>query len=210
MCVARITYEFVRPVPVGPLGVRVEVIRPGRRVTLLDGFLTDSEDVEVVRARALLMLPAAIDAVVPDPLPFAGPEAGAVNDWDDQRPMFASHAMEIRFVEGVFRQPGPATAWFRLRQPLIAGEGVSGLERLVAAADFGNGIASVLSWEEHTFINPDLTVFVEREPADEWVALQSRMCVTRGSVAMAESVLWDERGRIGRAIQALLVGPRAT
>jgi acyl-Coa thioesterase superfamily protein/acyl-CoA thioesterase superfamily protein len=205
---ARITYEFVRPVPLGPLGVRVEVVRPGRRVTLLDGFLTDPAGVEVARARALLAVASAIDAGTATPPPFAGPDAGELNDWDEDRPMFATHAMEIRFVEGVFRQPGPATAWFRLRQPLIDGEPLAGLERLAAAADFGNGIASELSWSEHTFINPDLTLYVERDPIGEWVALQSQMCVTQGSVAMAESVLWDERGRIGRAVQALLVGPR--
>lgn len=207
---ARITYEFVRPVPVGPLGVQVEVIRPGRRVTLLDGFVTDPEGVEVARARALFVVAAAIDAGTVTPPPFAGPAAARESDWPERRPMFATAAMDIRFVEGRFREPGPSTAWFRLRQPLIAGEPVSGLERLTAAADFGNGIASVLNWDEHTFINPDLTVYVEREPAGEWVALQSQMRVTKGSVAMAESVLWDEHGRIGRAIQALLVGPRAT
>jgi acyl-coenzyme A thioesterase PaaI-like protein len=204
---ARITYEFVRPVPVGPLGVRVKVVRPGRRITLLDGFLTDPDGVEVTRARALLMVPAETDGATVSPPPFPGPEAAQENDWPEQRPMFATHAMEIRFVEGRFREPGPATAWFRLRQPLIDGEPLSGLERVAAAGDFGNGIASVLSWEEHTFINPDLTVYVERDPVGEWVALQSQMRVTQGSVAMAESVLWDERGRIGRAIQALLVGP---
>lgn len=207
---ARITYEFVRPVPLGPLGLRVEVIRPGRRITLLDGFLTDPKGVEVVRARALLMVAAEVDAGTVSPPPFPGPEAAAESDWRQERPMFATAAMDIRFVEGRFREPGPATAWFRLRQPLIAGEPVSGLARLTAAADFGNGIASVLSWDDHIFINPDLTVYIEREPVGEWVALQSQMRVTQGSVATAESVLWDERGQIGRAIQALLVGPRAT
>jgi acyl-coenzyme A thioesterase PaaI-like protein len=205
---ARITYEFVRPVPVGPLGVEVRVVRPGRRITLLDGFLTDPAGIEVARARALLIVAAETGAGTVTPPPFPGPSAAAGSDWPEGEPMFATHAMDIRFVEGRFREPGPATAWFRLRHPLIAGEPVSGLERAVAAGDFGNGIASVLSWDEHTFINPDLTLYLEREPAGEWVALQSQMRVTRGSVAIAESVLWDERGRIGRAMQALLVGPR--
>lgn len=206
---ARVSYEFVRPVPRGPLAVEVAVLRPGRRVTLLDGVLRDGET-DVVRARALLLAPSRLPATAGDgPPPFPGPEAGELNDWGDSaQPMFATHAMEIRFVEGRFRQPGPATAWFRLRHPLIAGEPTAPLELLAAAGDFGNGIASELDWEDHVFINPDLTLYIERPPAGDWVALQSRMRVAPGSVSVAESVLWDERGRIGRAIQSLLVGPR--
>jgi acyl-coenzyme A thioesterase PaaI-like protein len=207
---ARVTYEFVRPVPLGPLTVRVEQVRPGRRVALLDAFLSDPDGTEVTRARGLLLRPAELDATPVTPPPFAGPEDGRLNDWDGHSPMFATHAMEIRFVEGRFREAGASTAWFRLRHPLVAGEPTLALDRVAAAGDFGNGIASVLSWEEHVFINPDLTLYLEREPVDEWVALQSEMRVVPGSVAVAESVLWDRRGRIGRAVQSLLVGPRPT
>jgi len=205
---ARVTYEFVRPVPMGPLSVRVEQVRPGRRMTLLDAFLTDPDGTEVTRARGLLLRPAEIAAGAVEPPPFPGPEAGETNDWTEERPMFATHAMEIRFVEGRFREPGPSTAWFRLRAPLIDGEATLPLDRAAAAGDFGNGIASVLNWAEHVFINPDLTLYLERDPVDEWVALQSEMRVLDGSVSVAESVLWDRRGRIGRAVQSLLVGPR--
>jgi acyl-coenzyme A thioesterase PaaI-like protein len=34
--VARVTYEFVRPVPLGELSIELSVVRPGRRVTLLE------------------------------------------------------------------------------------------------------------------------------------------------------------------------------
>ena len=122
--------------------------------------------------------------------------------------MFATAGMEIRFVQGRFREPGPAIAWFRLAAPLIAGQPVLPIERIAAAGDFGNGIASELSWDEHVFINPDLTLYIEREPVGEWVALESEMRVMPDSVAVAESVLWDERGRVGRATQSLLVGAR--
>jgi hypothetical protein len=116
--------------------------------------------------------------------------------------------MEIRFVEGSFLSSGDATAWFRLQLPLVEGEPTAPMERLAAAGDFGNGIASVLSWDEHVFINPDLTLYLEREPVDEWVAVQAQTRVGLGSVAVAESVLWDREGRIGRATQALIVGKR--
>ena len=207
---ARITYEFVRPVPQGPLRAQVEVVRPGRRVTLLDAVLRDGDETEVVRARALLVAPSAIGPTPTTPPPFPGPADGRANDWREQRRRFATAAMEIRFVHGRFREPGPATAWFRLAQPLIAGEPTLPIDRIAAAGDFGNGIASELSWAEHVFINPDLTLSIEREPVGEWVALQSEMRVVPGSVAIAESVLWDEHGRIGRAVQSLLVGPRPT
>jgi hypothetical protein len=209
---ARITYEFVRPVPQGPLAVEVSVVRPGRRVTLLDAVLRDGDLTEVVRARALFVAPSSLDAVsapANGAPPFPGPDTGEINDWSSPGGrMFATDAMEIRFVAGRFLEPGPATAWFRLRHPLIAGRATAPVELLAAAGDFGNGIATVLSWDKHMFINPDLTLYVERPPTGEWVALQSEMRVSAGSVAVAESILWDQHGRIGRAMQSLVVGPR--
>lgn len=205
---ARITLELVRPVPVGPLTIAVQTVRPGRRLTLIDGFLHDSDGVEVTRARALFMAPAQLPATPMQPPAFPGPEHGAPNDWHSPTPMFATHGMEIRFVHGAFRRVGPSTAWFRLAAPLIADEPLRGIDRVAAAADFGNGIAPALSWSEHVFINPDLTVHVEREPVDEWVALESHTRVQQGSVAIAESVIWDRQGRIGRAVQTLIVGRR--
>jgi Thioesterase-like superfamily len=158
-----------------------------------------------MRARGLFVRPAAVAGGSDEPPPFPGPEDGVANDWVRSEPMFATHAMELRFVEGSFGAVGPATAWFRLRVPLIAAEPVLGIDRVAAAGDFGNGIGTELDWAGHSFINPDLTLYVERDPVDEWVALQSHMRVVQGSVAIAQSVLWDRRGRIGQALQSLLV-----
>jgi hypothetical protein len=202
---ARITYEFVRPVMVGAMSVSTELVRPGRRVTLIDATVRDGAGIEVMRARGLFARPAAFAVEADEPPPFPGPEDGSRNDWVRSGPMFATHGMELRFVQGQFALPGPSIAWFRLQVPIVAGEPVLGVERIAAAGDFGNGIASVLDWGRHSFINPDLTLYVEREPVDEWVALQSEMRVVQGSVSLATSVLWDRRGRIGLAVQSLLV-----
>ena len=83
--------------------------------------------------------------------------------------MFARDALEIRFVEGAFYRMGPATAWFRMRKPIVAGEQTSPLQRLAAAGDFGNGIAAALPWDEYLFINPDLTLYIDRLPVGEWI-----------------------------------------
>jgi acyl-coenzyme A thioesterase PaaI-like protein len=214
---ARVTYEFVRPVPLAELEVSVEVVRPGRRVMLLDGEIRDGAGEVVTRARALRARASDLGPTENVPPLFPGPDSEAAAALEGSgppgfdrggAPMFATHAMDIRFVEGSFAEPGPATAWFRLRHPLVADEPTSPFELAATAADFGNGIATVVSWQEHVFINPDLTLYLERPPRGEWVAMQSETRVRPGTVAISESVIWDQDGRVGRATQALLVSRR--
>jgi Thioesterase-like superfamily len=208
---ARITYELVRPVPLGPLSVAAEVVRPGRRVTLLDGSIRDGAGTEVMRARALLLRPSAFGSGEAEPPPFPGPDHGAMTEFaSDGSPMFATHAMEIRFVEGAFMELGAATAWFRLREPLVDGESPSPLQSLAAAGDFGNGISAVLPWSEHVFINPDLTLYIEREPVGEWICLRAQTRVREHGIGFAEAVVYDVEGRVGRSLQALLITPVPT
>ena len=208
LLLSRVTYEFMRPVPVGELEVHAEVVRPGRRVQLLEGSI-EAGGVEVVRARALRVQAADAQAADDDDTPPPpGPEHGGPRELRaPHRPMFAPDAIEIRFVTGAWAQ-GPCTAWFRLRAPIVAGEEPSALQRLAAAGDFGNGISATLSWDDYLFINPDLTLYVEREPVGEWIGLESRTRIAAGGVGLAESVLYDLRGRVGHATQALLIAPR--
>jgi hypothetical protein len=209
--IARVTYEFMRPVPLGELQLRAEVARPGRRVQLLEASVFAPDGTEVVRARALQIQRADPGAATPSAAPPEGPDRG---DLDLPRflrsgsTFFGSDAMDIRFVAGTFNDPGPATAWFRLRQPLVAGETPSPLQRVAAAGDFGNGIGAALPWANWIFINPDLTLYIERPPAGEWVCLEATTRIGAGGVGVAESVLYDESGRVGRAIQGLLIAPR--
>jgi hypothetical protein len=209
---ARITYEFMRPVPLGDLDVHTEVARDGRRVQMLEASVHRPDGTEVVRARALRLeraqgVPPAAATIGPAPPP--PPEHGAESDFPIRGgTMFGTHAMEIRFVRGGFHEIGPATAWFRLRHPLFEGLAPTGLERLAAAGDFGNGIASQVSWDDYVFINPDLTLYIERIPGGEWIALESSMRIAADGVGLAESVLFDERGRVGRALQSLVIAPR--
>jgi hypothetical protein len=211
LVIARITYEFMRPVPLGPLTVRAGVARPGRRVQLLEASIFAHDGVEVVRARALRIQRArhVPPEVVPEDAVPPGPDQGQPNDYPlPETRLFAIDGVEIRFVAGKFMEPGPSSAWFRLRVPVIEGFAPTPLQRLTAAADFGNGISAPVPWDGYLFINPDLTLFVEREPEGEWVCLESSTRIANGGIGLSESVLYDERGRVGRAIQSLLFGRR--
>ena len=57
-------------------------------------------------------------------------------------------------------------------------------------------------------MNPDLTIFVNRMPADEWVLVDARTWLEPHGTGVAEGALYDRRGRIGRSMQSLLVEAR--
>jgi hypothetical protein len=208
LLLARVTYDFIRPAPIGPVEVRADVVRSGRRVQLLEGAML-AGGVEVVRARALRVLAADPGQIHSDEIaPPSGPDAGWTGSLPGlHRPRFATDAVEVRFVAGSFGA-GPATAWFRLTRALVGGEEPSPLQRVSAAADFGAGLSGTLPRADFLFINADMTLYVEREPVGEWICLDSETRIAAGGIGMAESVLYDLSGRVGHATQALLVAPR--
>jgi hypothetical protein len=122
--------------------------------------------------------------------------------------MFGHDGVDLRYVRGDWGT-GDAFVWIALRRAVIAGEQASPVQRAMAAADFGNGVSAVLDWAAFAFINPDLTVYLERDPVGTWVGLDARTRVGPDGTALAESVLYDARGRVGRALQSLLIQPRA-
>lgn len=212
MQVARITIELLRPVPVAPLAVETTLLRPGRKVQLVGASLR-AGTVEVARATALrirtadLPVPAGLSVGAPPPGPEAGrPGESAWKNVIDDYPAFHNQGVEHRFVAGGFDRPGPATDWIRLRVPLVAGEATGPLARTVAVADFGNGVSWVLPRQDRwRFINPDLTVGLHRLPAGEWVCLEAETAVEDNGIGQTVSRLWDQRGRLGYALQSLIL-----
>jgi hypothetical protein len=95
-----------------------------------------------------------------------------------------------------------------MRQPLVAGEDPTPLQRVLVAADSGNGVSATLDWSRFVFINVDLTVHLQRMPAGEWVCLDAITIPEPTGIGIADTALYDERGPIGRAAQTLLVGER--
>jgi acyl-coenzyme A thioesterase PaaI-like protein len=211
MRVARVTMELLRPVPLGDLRVETEIVRPGRRVQLVAARLW-AGDTLTVQALALRIRrdPDVAPHIPPTdraPAPLPGPEAHIVLRLDAGR-SFPDDACELRFASGSYREPGPAVVWIRLNRPVVEGETPTGLQRVLAAADFGNGVSAVLDWATQVFINPDLSVHLERDPEGEWICLAAETTIGPDGTGQAASTLYDERGRIGRAVQSLYVARR--
>jgi acyl-Coa thioesterase superfamily protein/acyl-CoA thioesterase superfamily protein len=207
--VGRLSFEIMRSVPIAPLRAEARIVRPGRRVQLIEGSLSDS-DGEVMRVRGWRLRTEALELPpLPTPEPPPPLEEAEARDFPPTGQAVGYHtAMDYRFVSGAFREPGPATVWMRMRQPLVADEEPSPLQRVLAAADSGNGISATLDWTKFLFINVDLSVHMERMPEGEWICLDSVTYPQPNGVGLADTLLLDERGRIGRALQTLLIAAR--
>lgn len=180
----------------------------------MSAVLRDGE-VEVARVRALrirsadLALPDDANLVVDRPL--APPDQGVLErpEWAaSDLVAFHTHGAEHRFVESTWAEPGPVGVWIRLAHPVVEGEGPTGLERVAAAADFGNGVSGSLPYDRFAYINPDLTVHLMRPPVGEWVGMRTGSYYGSAGAGLAETALFDELGRVGRSCQSLFVDAR--
>jgi hypothetical protein len=205
--VSRITIEILGPVPVAELEVRAEIERPGRSVELLRAELSAGGRV-AMRASAWRIAKAAVTAG-----PAAEP-APALPPAEDTPPEAIAHAgylrsIEWRSVAGDWTTPGPATVWARPRVPLVPGEAMSGLQRLLCVADSCSGISAALPWHGWLFINTDLSVHVAREPRGEWILLDAVTQIHEGGVGLASAAVGDLDGVLGRSAQTLFVRENA-
>jgi hypothetical protein len=208
--VGRITFDLLRSVPIAPLMLETEVVRPGRSVELVRAKLSDV-DGEVIRAHAWRLRTTEVSFEEPpgrqEALP--GPEQGQPGEFFHTGYDVGYHtAMEYRFLSGAFMETGPARVWMRMGVPLVPGEEPSPLQRVLAAADSGNGVSAALDWRSYLFINVDLSVHLHRMPAGDWVCLDAVTLPEQNGIGLADTTLHDERGPIGHALQTLLVDRR--
>jgi hypothetical protein len=140
------------------------------------------------------------------PPPRLPPSGG---DVFEQLPSFGyGHALEWRFIEGSFFDLGPAAVYTRPRLPLVEGESLSALQRLLLMVDSANGISAAVPWATFTFVPVELTVSVRRHPRTEWVGMRAETAIEPDGIGQTKADLFDEAGFLGTATQTLFVAPR--
>lgn len=210
----RITFEILRPVPVGELRATTEVRRPGGKVELVHATLRSGDGKPVMTAAEWRIRSGGPDLGVGiEGAPLPGPDGIEASTSFFREVPYPGYveAMEVRFVKGGWSPAGPAIGWMRMRPgALIAGEAPTGVDRLLVAADSGNGISAragegTALGPDGLFINVDLTVHLVREPVGEWIGLDAHTVLTDHGIGLAHSELHDQLGPVGRASQSLLV-----
>jgi acyl-CoA thioesterase len=213
---ARAVVDMHRPVPMAPITVRARLERQSRRMALVSVELIANEK-EVTRGSVLFARssdapkhraeghahvmsrgPADIEttAIVPK---------GVAMDFP---PGFHREA-EVRWVEA----PGTAApvGWMRMPMALIAGETPTPFERIATISDLGNAVASVTKRRGDAtpaaYINPDTTIYLEREARGEWIGLALDSLSESQGVGLSEVALFDEQGCVGRMLSTRIHNP---
>ena len=212
MQVARITFDLLRPVPLTPLTVRCEVVRPGRRIQVVQAVM-EAEGLEVARALALMIRNADVELPEPSLDWIQPPPPGDAHPLELQQwaagqthlPRFHLDAIEIRTFNDSFYRPGRGVSWFRLRYDVVAEHETTPLMQVATLADLSNGNSMMLDPRMFLYVNPDVTLYVHRLPNDEWLGMDSIAYQHASGIGVADSLIFDPSGPLGRVTQAQLI-----
>lgn len=200
----RLAVEFVGPVPVGELTVAARVVRAARSAVLVEGTV-EAGGRTCLQGRVWLVAARDTSALTASlPAPIAAP-----HDLGDLGAYFPyGETIDWQAVSGSMRTIGPGVTWARPLYTLVAGEPLSGLQRVALVGDSASGISSELDWDEWSFVNVDLDVHLSRPVDGEWVLIDAVTTLGAAGAALARSTVSDLRGVVGCTAQTLVVSPR--
>ncbi|ROO87129.1 acyl-CoA thioesterase [Actinocorallia herbida] len=203
---ARISVDFLGPIPRRPARVAVTELRPGRLVRLAQADLV-IDGRAAVTARAWYIAtgptpPVETPSAPPPPVPSAPdrPQTVASSDFG------YGQAIEWRFTES--DAPGTTGVWTRVRVPLVAGQDLTGLARALIVADSANGLSLTLPPDRWLSIPPTMTATLLRPPTGEWVHMECRTHLSDDGLGLAEATLRDPKGLLAEVAQPLLIRAR--
>lgn len=192
---ARITTDLVRPAPRALLSVDARVIREGSRIVVAEASVNAADGV-VSRSSLLLVR----DGAGSTSEPLAAFDRDTPAD-HEPTPMPLPHAsiFDVMEMRAGRLQDANQRGWVRLNASLVEGEPLSALARTAVVADLAAGMTNTQG-EVVSFINADLSLYLERVPAGDWLRIDVETRRHEGSVVVAGAALSDEDGPAGRTM----------
>ncbi len=204
---ARITVDLFRQIPMKALRARGTVVRSGKRIGVGSASLR-LDETELARATGLFLRPTESVTFQSDGAVPPGPEAIA------EVPL-VPEGMESRLPSGFHQQVEtrrtrppegcPLAVWFRIPPALIESGATSTFQLATMCADYGNAMATMshleLSGQVVPFINPDLTLTLERLPQGPWLCLVCERFGFDNGIGSVTVSHHDIHGRYGSSTQ---------
>ncbi|MFI6090978.1 thioesterase family protein [Streptomyces sp. NPDC051218] len=205
LVLSRISFDILGRLALDECEIRVETLRPGRTIELVEAVVLMA-DRPVVRARAWLLASGDTSAVAGGGADrLTPPEELASWPMASVWPGGYIASVDVRPVSPP--QPGRTTAWISTALDLVAGQTASPLASYIALVDTANGIAVRQPPTAWMFPNVDLTVHLHRRPEGGWTGLDTTVTFGPTGQGITSTVLHDVRGPVGHAQQILTVRP---
>jgi hypothetical protein len=211
---ARISVELGRPVPMSGFTVETVVARAGRATGNTTAAIVDGNGSARVTASGMHvavseapLFEASLDSSGSTTPRFADALAGdfPIGRVGHDLPHF-SRAVEVRYPAGEDNGPGATAVWMRT-VPLLSGEDPSPFQRVCPLADCGNAFSRHAEPDQVQFVNTDLVIALYRDPVGEWIGSRAVAAWQPTGVGLADALLFDDDGPVGRALQTMLLRP---
>ncbi len=208
----RLTVNLQRPIPFSGFRIRSTVTRQGRTVSLSEAHLLDGNDKVIITAAGMHLTPSSQPNMPSHTQSMGTVKAASHGDFPIRdtlhgKPAFNGDGVQVLYPAGESRSPGPTTAWMKT-VPLLVYESPSPFQRICPLADCGNAFGRNAEPAEVTFMNTDLTLVLHRDPEGEWLGTQSVGYWEPTGIGLADALLFDESGVVGRAMQTLILRHR--
>jgi len=209
----RLTVDILRPIPFTGFQVTACIKRSGRSTAASVASLVSLEGKSIATASGLHML-----EQKPIDYPTHSLKMTDLADASDgpfpiktlhNKPAFNGAGVQIRYPPGENCGPGPTTVWMKT-VPLLESESPSAFQRICPLADCGNAFGRNAEPSEVSFVNPDLTIALHRDPIGDWLGSQSVGLWEPTGQGLADALLFDEQGAVGRALQTILLKPSSS
>jgi len=203
---ARLTVDMYRLPDLSPVEVVVRPVREGKRIKVIDAEFI-SGGLSAGRATCqLLKRTENPSGNVWQPEPWDAPKPADIPPPTDPRAGMGG-MWAMRRIEGDFGAVGRKRAWMSEVRELVEGRPLTPFARVAVSADFASPFANAGD-AGLEFINSDVTVYLHREPATEWIGYEVVNHGSTDGVAIGECFLHDELGPIGTASCAALAQRR--
>lgn len=204
LAIGRISFDILGVLAMDTFEVRVDVIRPGKTIELVEARLRQAGR-DAVLARCWLMQDC-------DTARMTGTSFGRMPPLDSLEPANLGDVWPGGFVRSVeLRQespaPGEARSWVRPRVALLPDTETGPVARLMGLVDVANGLSPRVLPTDALFPNLDLTAHLFREPAGDWVGFETRVSFGEHGIGVTHSVVHDAEGPLAVVSQVLTIRP---